>query len=236
MYQPLFIDLFDYILIDLHGTLMLGGDRLDDYRVLAGTYRSLGGEMEEGRVVEIFGEVIPEMRDRFGDPERAGESVGLLPFLREHRSAAGLAEEELRRIDRAVGEHELGVIPPQNREVLRHLASVNRLALVSDVWASPEIFIDYLREIDVLDLFDAVVLSSEHGACKPSETIFRIALEQIGAPSPDRGLMIGDSYARDIVGARNLGMGTILISPQLPPEPANGDRVVGTLEEVLTVR
>ena len=236
MYQPLFIDLFDYILIDLHGTIMVGGDRIDDYRMLARTYRSLGGGLEEGRVVEILGDVIPEMWDRYRDLKRAGEFGGLLSFLGEHRSTADLPEEERRLIDRAFGDHELGVIPPQNREVLKHLASVNRLALISDVWSSPEAFLEYLDETDLLPLFDAVVFSSAHGACKPSEKLFRTALELIGAPSPNKALMIGDSYERDIIGARNVGLGTILVAPSRPPEPKCGDRVVGSFDEVLRAR
>lgn len=237
MFQPLFIDLFDFILVDLSGTLMVGGDRIGDYGAMAATFQELGGELERERVVEIFGRVIPEMWDRYRAVGTEDEEFApFLSVLREHEVTKGVREKDLALLDRALGLHEMGVVPPSHREVLRHLASVNRLALLSDIWASSDPFTDHLEEVGILSLFDTVIFSSDHNACKPSGTIFRLALEQLGAPSPAKALMIGNDYERDIVGARNVGMATILVDPTLPPEPESGDRVVSELEEVLRVR
>ncbi len=160
MFQPLFIDLFDYILINLHGTLMTGEGRFPD-----------------------------------------GQAI-----------------------------------PLQNRETLRHLATTNRLALVSTLPGSSDVINAYLKEIEVYDLFDAIVIATEEGSADSSKEIFSKALEGIGSPSPEKALMIGDNYTRDILPARRLGMATILIASKRPPEPECGDRVVAAFESILRVR
>ena len=239
MFQPLFIDLFDYILVDFNGTLAVGGDRLDDYRAVATTYAGIGGGgLSEQEVVEIMKDLLPDMHDLYEayDRSESDDFPSMLDFMRDHRVTSELSEKERVLLDRTIATREMGVIPPQNREGLRHLAATNTLALVSDFWGSSEVLTAYLREIEVHKLFDAVIVSSDHGCVKPSEQIFRTALDAIGSPSPEKCLMIGDNYRRDVVGARKLGMATILIAPTRPPEPECGDRVVARFEEVMRVR
>jgi putative hydrolase of the HAD superfamily len=57
---------------------------------------------------------------------------------------------------------------------------------------------------------DAIVDSRSHGRVKPHPTIFRAALELLGA-APAEAVMVGDSIEEDVEGARALGMRAILI-------------------------
>ena len=57
--------------------------------------------------------------------------------------------------------------------------------------------------------FDAVVVSGELGVGKPDPSVFRHALELLGA---DGGVMIGDSLDRDIDGALAAGLDAVWIN------------------------
>jgi putative hydrolase of the HAD superfamily len=57
---------------------------------------------------------------------------------------------------------------------------------------------------------DCAIASRAHGWIKPHESIFRAALDRLGA-EPREAAMVGDSVEDDIEGARALGMRAILI-------------------------
>jgi FMN phosphatase YigB (HAD superfamily) len=57
---------------------------------------------------------------------------------------------------------------------------------------------------------DAIVDSRTHGRVKPHPTIFQAALDLLEVDAAD-AVMVGDSPAEDIDGARALGMRAILI-------------------------
>ncbi|KAG6651030.1 haloacid dehalogenase-like hydrolase domain-containing protein 3 isoform X2 [Carya illinoinensis] len=62
-----------------------------------------------------------------------------------------------------------------------------------------------LRELDVLDLFDAVIISSEVGYEKPDIKIFKAALDQLNAEAC-KAVHIGDDQKADKVGAIAIGV------------------------------
>ena len=71
---------------------------------------------------------------------------------------------------------------------------------------------------------DVAVGSKSHGRTKPHASIFESALSALGVV-PAEAVMVGDSYADDIAGARALGMRAILLDRDglAPDEP---DRIV----------
>jgi HAD superfamily hydrolase (TIGR01662 family) len=70
-----------------------------------------------------------------------------------------------------------------------------------------------------LDGLISVTLSSlDHGYMKPHASIFRAALELMQV-TPDRAVMVGDSYPHDIVGAEQVGMRGVLINRGGRPMP-----------------
>jgi len=84
-------------------------------------------------------------------------------------------------------------------------------------------------------LFAAAVSSSDHGFLKPHPSIFQAALELMGA-RPDEAVMVGDSFAHDIVGAQQAGMRGILLARRGPIshiDPLPGDvTVIRSLAEL----
>jgi putative hydrolase of the HAD superfamily len=59
--------------------------------------------------------------------------------------------------------------------------------------------------------FDAVVVSGEVGVGKPNPAAFHEVLGRLGA-EPNEAVMVGDSWERDIVGARQIGMETVWVA------------------------
>jgi putative hydrolase of the HAD superfamily len=81
-------------------------------------------------------------------------------------------------------------------------------------------------------LFTVAVSSAAHGYMKPHPSIFRAALGQAGTAAPE-SVMVGDSLAHDIAGARRLGMRAVLVSRSgLPPACPTDVPVISTLRDL----
>jgi len=95
-----------------------------------------------------------------------------------------------------------------------------RIGLISNGQRDLDAFARH-HELDV----DVAVGSKSHGRTKPHASIFETALAALGVAA-DETVMVGDSYADDIEGARALGMRAILLDREglYPAEP---DRIAG---------
>jgi putative hydrolase of the HAD superfamily len=86
-------------------------------------------------------------------------------------------------------------------------------------------------------LVDAVFLADEMGMVKPDPEIFRLACRTLGS-DPQHTAMVGDRYDRDIIGAADVGLFTVLIDIHAIPLPEGArppDAVVDSVGEVLAV-
>ncbi len=77
---------------------------------------------------------------------------------------------------------------------------------------------DKLRVCGLTPYVDALVVSEEAGTPKPDPAIFALALERLGCEAPD-AVMVGDSWAADIAGARAAGIRAIWFNPYREPVP-----------------
>lgn len=102
---------------------------------------------------------------------------------------------------------------------------------------------DYLQPMiaraGLTDLLDHWTSSEEARSCKPDAGIYRHACAKAGC-APETVLFVGDSPEQDIVGARALGMTTVLIREEGAPPPGSGvgasaepHHVIARLAEVL---
>lgn len=118
-------------------------------------------------------------------------------------------------------------------KVLSALRNRFELGLVSD---AQRVFFD--RELDMAGLaglWNVVVVSSDYGFHKPDPRLFQTALAQLGT-QPDEAVYVGDSSTRDIQGARNAGIRSVLLrrsrqrndDDRYPP-----DMTITGLEELL---
>jgi FMN phosphatase YigB (HAD superfamily) len=75
-----------------------------------------------------------------------------------------------------------------------------------------------LREFNIANHFDAVIVSGILGWRKPSPMIFRKALQTLGVKAKEAAF-VGDSRRADIEGARKLGMNTVLLIEKRKKQP-----------------
>lgn len=78
-----------------------------------------------------------------------------------------------------------------------------------------------LRHCGLDRYVDVLVVSEEAGVSKPEPRIFEIALERAGA-SAGEAVMLGDSWANDVEGARAAGIRAVWFNRggEAPPDPA----------------
>jgi putative hydrolase of the HAD superfamily len=107
------------------------------------------------------------------------------------------------------------LVDPDAEPVLGALAREHRLALVTN--GAPDIQREKLAGTTLARYFGAIVISCEVEVAKPDRRIFEIALDRIGADAQG-AVMVGDSLARDVAGARAAGIRVIWIDRQLSPD------------------
>jgi len=103
---------------------------------------------------------------------------------------------------------------PQAQEVLSYLKTRYRLAVVSDAqstYAVPE-----LRAAGFADYFAPTIISGDYGYRKPDPRLFQTALTELRI-SPEEAIFVGNDRFRDVLGARQVGMKTILFCPNGNP-------------------
>jgi putative hydrolase of the HAD superfamily len=84
-------------------------------------------------------------------------------------------------------------------------------------------------------LISAAVSSSEHGYLKPHPSIFEAALKLAGVAAGE-SVMVGDSFAHDIEGARRVGMRGVLVHrADDPPLDAGDVPVIRDLSQLLSL-
>ena len=96
---------------------------------------------------------------------------------------------------------------PYVRDVLDVLRERYPLSVVTDAqtaYARAE-----LHKVGLLDYFDPIVISGDHGFRKPDPRLFQLALDRMGVPA-ENTLYIGNDMYRDVFGAREAGMRTVM--------------------------
>ena len=119
----------------------------------------------------------------------------------------------------------------RNQALLARLRARYRLGLVSNFYGNLE---TVCHNTAILSLFGVIVDSVRAGFSKPDPRIFLRALEGLGVTAPD-ATFVGDSAARDMAGARGLGMRHIWLIAD-PPPPGGpccpGDAMIHSLVDV----
>ncbi len=82
-------------------------------------------------------------------------------------------------------------------------------AIVTDL--TTQIQLRKIHRLGIGQSIDWLVTSEESGVEKPDPASFRLAAQKTGIPL-DNTLMIGESYAKDILPARTLGMQTVYLN------------------------
>ena len=149
------------------------------------------------------------------DAERE-RSSGSLRTAIANRFVPGGDREKLTALARRYREYPASALYPDVKPTLYTLARKFKLGLVAN---SGEAALKALRRDRLHDLFSVIALSEIVGIEKPSEGIFRYALERANVPA-SRAVHIGNRLDNDIRPAQRLGLRTIwLLRGDAPPAP-----------------
>jgi len=118
----------------------------------------------------------------------------------------------------------------RNQALLARLGARYRLGIVSNFYGNLD---TVCNNVAILPFFGVIVDSEQVGCSKPDPRIFWTALERLGV-TPADATFVGDSAARDMAGARALGMRHIWLIAEPPPgEPCcPGDAMIHSLTDV----
>lgn len=114
---------------------------------------------------------------------------------------------------------------------LRQLAADGiKLGLISN---SHRCLSSFQQHFELHGLITGAISSSEHGYLKPHPSIFEAALKLVGAAAAE-SVMVGDSLAHDIEGARRVGMRGVLVqrAGASPPSAVPDVPVIRDLSEL----
>jgi putative hydrolase of the HAD superfamily len=130
-------------------------------------------------------------------------------------------------------------IPEETRQVLTTLKSMNKkTGLISN--ADVTEIVGWKRS-GVAHLFDSVVFSCNVGCVKPEPQIYEICMEELDV-KPRQCLFVGDGGSRELEGAKNLGITTVMITgviSEIWPDKIDerkryADYVIERLNELVT--
>lgn len=232
-----FIDQFEVLLLDMGGTFMFDVDRFNAGDGLYTTYLKFGGgRLGSGAVYRILSDVFREL---VADGRVPGNYEQIRPvsnYLERHPSAASLPPEELALLEKVFAEHEVGTIPDKYVEIIKQLSLTHRLGIISDIWSHSGRFYRELNARGAGGFFDVIVFSSDLGIIKPSPKIFLEAVKALGTDISEV-VYIGDSFRRDVTGAKNAGIPAIWIAGESDAAPDGApdqpDLVITDLQDIL---
>jgi putative hydrolase of the HAD superfamily len=113
--------------------------------------------------------------------------------------------------------------------VLRELAARGlKIGLISN---SHRCLASFQEHFELRGLITAAVSSSQHGYMKPHPSIFEAALTLAGVAAAE-SIMVGDSVAHDIDGARRVGMRGVLVHRSHDPAPVASVPVIRSMTEL----
>jgi putative hydrolase of the HAD superfamily len=207
------------IVFDLNGTLieiLTEDDRDDIFRAAGHLLTYQGIELRRHEVRDLYFQTLKRQRQasRESYPEFDAVEVwrGIIDSHATDYTRA-LPTDKLAQLPvllaemyRGISRRRLGLFP-NVLEVLNILHKKFRLAVVSDgqsTWARGE-----LHKVGLTDYFDPIIISGDHGFRKPDPRLFRFALDSMGIAAAD-SVYVGNDMYRDIYGAREVGMTTVM--------------------------
>jgi putative hydrolase of the HAD superfamily len=195
------------LLVDIDDTVVdwIGPAR-DAVIASVATHRSLAGS-DPHRVADRFLEIVEETHTLWMSGELSVDGLRAERLRRlVAESGADLEPAEAEELAGAYRDAYLAARRrvPGARELLVELRQrgARIVAVTNNLVDEQE---DKLRHTGVRDLFDELVISEAAGVSKPDPRIFELALDAAGV-SADEAVMLGDSWANDVLGAVGAGI------------------------------
>jgi putative hydrolase of the HAD superfamily len=210
------------LLFDVNGTLIdiETDERMEQaYRAIAHFLTYQGIALHRGEVRDLYFQI---MKEQFAASTEIYPEFDVVEVWREmlRRYATdytrSLGPEKLRQMPLFVAELQRGITRkrlvafPETFTILSQLKTQYPLAVVSDAQSAyglPE-----LQAAGLADYFAPIIISGDYGYRKPDPRLFQAALTKLQV-RPDQAIFIGNDRFRDVLGARQVGMKTILFCP-----------------------
>ncbi len=208
------------VVFDVNGTLVRIWTQEDSEAVFRSAAHFLsyqGIDLRRHEVRDLYFQILKEQQRVSPEEYPEFDAVGIWRSLIEaHRTdftralPAGKLEQMplfLAEMSRGISRHRLGLYP-HVREVLDVLRERFPLAVVTDAqsaYARAE-----LHKVGLLDYFDPIVVSGDHGFRKPDRRLFQLALDGVGVAA-ENAVYVGNDMRTDIFGAREAGMTTVMV-------------------------
>jgi putative hydrolase of the HAD superfamily len=207
------------IAFDVNGTLVeiLTDEGMDQIFRAAGhllTYQGI--DLRRHQVRDLYFQVMKDQREASTERHPEFDAVAIWRKIVEDHTTdftrampAGKLEQLptfLAEMTRGISRRRLRLYP-YVREMLDILRASYPLALVTDAqsaWARGE-----LHKVGLLEYFDPIVVSGDYGYRKPDQRLFQVALDKMGIPA-ENTFYVGNDMHRDIYGAREAGMQTVM--------------------------
>lgn len=207
------------IAFDVNGTLI--EIRTDDhtekiFRAAAHFLTYQGIDLRRYQVRDRYFEIMKEQQRTSAETHPEFDAVGIWrQIIEENRSdyTNSLAPEKLEQLPLFLAEMYRGIsrrklkLYPFVSEMLDALRGHIPMGLVTDAqsaYAPGE-----LHKVGILHYFDPIILSGDYGYRKPDPRLFQLAIDALGAPA-ENILYVGNDMHRDIYGARQAGMQTLM--------------------------
>jgi putative hydrolase of the HAD superfamily len=207
------------VAFDANGTLVriLTEDGADDvFRAAAHFLTYQGIDLRREEVRDLYFRIMSEQQHASPEEHPEFDAAGIWrSIIHAHKTAftRTLPRAKLNHMPlflaemcRGISRHRLGLYP-HVREVLDALRGRYPLALVTDAqstYARGE-----LHRVGLLGYFDPIVVSGDHGYRKPDRRLFQFALDGM-AVAAENALYVGNDMHRDIFGAREAGLKTVM--------------------------
>lgn len=217
------------VLFDVNHTLVdIHTDEHRDrvYRVISHVLAYSGIHVRCGQLRDIYFATLHRQRDQNPEEHPEFDAVALWRTIVERHATAytrSLPADRIEQLPRFLTELHRGLSRrrlhryPHVRQVLDELRDHYRLGVVTDgqsAYARPE-----LDELGLLDHFDPIVVSGELGFRKPDSRMFDIALRTLEI-APEQAVYVGNDAFRDVHGARQAGLHTVLYAADGRPDAA----------------
>ena len=207
------------IAFDVNGTLVeiLTEDDMEQCFRAAGHFLTYQGvDLRRQEVRDLYFQTMKEQQKESSEEYPEFDSVKIWQSIVEENQTdftRALAPEKRAQIPLFLAEMYRGIsrrrlrLYPFVRETLEMVQGRFRLAVVTDAqsaYARGE-----LHQVGILDYFDPIIISGDYGFRKPDRRLFQAALDGMGVAA-EHTLFIGNDMHRDIFGAREAGMITMM--------------------------
>ena len=207
------------IAFDVNGTLIniRTDDHLEDIFRAAGHFLTYQGiDLRRHQLRDRYFELLKQQQRDSPESEPEFDAVLIWrTIIEENRSdfTRALAPEKVAQLPIFLAELYRGIsrrtlkLYPHVRQLLDTVRGTMPMALVTDAqsaWARGE-----LHKVGILEYFDPIVVSGDHGYRKPDRRLFQLAIDAMGVPAQET-LYVGNDMHRDIHGAQAAGMQTML--------------------------